>query len=179
MNRLFQYTQMQETFSTNMLALVDGQPKVLNLREMLKHYIVFQYQVVRRRVEFDLKKARERAHILEGLAIACDNIDEVIHIIRTSYDDAKDRLMSRFSLSDLQAQAILGHALRAFAGTRAGKDRETSWPFCTLKSPSISKFWPTTTRFTRIIKDDLMAIRQKYGDDRRTEIFGFGKRDRY
>ena len=103
LNRLFQYTQMQETFSANMLSLVDGQPRVLPLRDMLDYYIKFQYEVVERRTRYDLRKAEERAHILEGLAIACDNIDEVIHIIRTSYDDARERLMERFSITEVEA----------------------------------------------------------------------------
>ena len=169
LNRLFQYTQMQETFSANMLALVDGQPKVLNLREMLKHYIVFQYQVVRRRIEFDLKKARERAHILEGLAIACDNIDEVINIIRTSYDDAKERLMSRFNLSELQSQAILDMRLGRLQGLEREKI-ENELALLHAKIAEYTEILSDDNKIYAIIKEDLTAIRQKYGDDRRTEI---------
>ena len=120
LNQLYQYTSLQETFSINMLALVDNQPRILNLREMLDNYVAHQFSVVTRRTQYDLRKARERAHILEGLRIACDNIDEVIHIIRTSYDNAKARLMERFSLSDVQAQAILDMRL----GRLQGLERE-------------------------------------------------------
>ena len=112
LNRLFAQTQMQTTFAVNMLALVDNQsqPKILSLRHILDEYLTFQEEIIVRRTKFDLKKALERAHLLEGLLIAEENIDEVIRIIRESYDDAKENLMQRFSLSDVQAQAILDAA---------------------------------------------------------------------
>ncbi|EKC70858.1 DNA gyrase subunit A [human gut metagenome] len=121
LNRLFAQTQMQTTFAVNMLALVDNQsqPKILSLRHILDEYLTFQEEIIVRRTKFDLKKALERAHLLEGLLIAEENIDEVIRIIRESYDDAKENLMQRFSLSDVQAQAILDMRLKALQGPRA------------------------------------------------------------
>ena len=118
LNRLFAQTQMQTTFAVNMLALVDNQsqPKILSLRHIIDEYLTFQEELITRRTQYDLKKAREREHLLQGLLIAQDNIDEVIHIIRTSYDDAKEKLMERFSLSDVQAQAILDMRLKALQG---------------------------------------------------------------
>ncbi len=118
LNRLFSQTQLQTTFAINMLALVDNQnqPKILSLRHIIDEYLKFQEEIIVRRTRFDLKKAQERAHLLEGLLIAQDNIDEVIHIIRTSYDDAKQNLMYRFGLDDVQAQAILDMRLKALQG---------------------------------------------------------------
>src|SRR5699024_6717380 len=118
LNRLFAQTQLQTTFAINMLALVNdqSQPKILSLRHILDEYLKFQEEVILRRTRYDLKKAQERAHLLEGLLIAQDNIDEVIHIIRTSYDNAKERLMERFGLSEIQAQAILDMRLKALQG---------------------------------------------------------------
>ena len=116
LNQLYKHTQMQDNFSCIMIALVDGQPKLLNLYEMLSEYIKFQKEVVTRRTEFDLKKAEARAHILEGLRIALDNIDEIIKIIRSSYNDAKEKLMERFGLSEIQAQAILDMRLARLQG---------------------------------------------------------------
>lgn len=124
LNRLFKHTQLQDNFSIIMLALVDGRPKILNLYEMLDCYLAHQNEVVTRRTKFDLKKAQERAHILEGYLIALDNIDEVIRIIRSSYNNAKARLMERFSLSDVQAQAILDMRLGETPGSRKRKDRD-------------------------------------------------------
>ena len=112
LNQLFKFTQMQETFGVIMLALVNGEPKILTLRQCLEYYIDHRKTVILRRTQFDLDKALARAHILEGLKIALDNIDEVIEIIRNSYDDAKERLMERFGLSDIQAQAILDMRLK-------------------------------------------------------------------
>ena len=122
LNSLFANTAMQSTFAVNMLALVDDQkqPKILSLRHMLDEYLKFQEEIIVRRTRYDLKKAMERAHLLEGLLVAQDNIDEVIHIIRTSYDNAKENLMTRFSLDDVQAQAILDMP-ESTAGTRSGK----------------------------------------------------------
>src|SRR5699024_6968425 len=118
LNRLFAQTQLQTTFAINMLALVDdqSQPKILSLRHIIDEYLKFQEEVILRRTRYDLKKAQERAHLLEGLLIAQDNIDEVIRIIRSSYDNAKENLMSRFGLDDVQAQAILDMRLKALQG---------------------------------------------------------------
>ena len=121
LNQLFKLTQLQDSFSVNMLALVDGQPRVLTLKEMLLHYLDFRFDVVTNRTRYLLKKASDRAHILEGLAIACDNIDEIIRIIRSSYDDAKERLMERFGITDIQAQAILEMQLRRLQGLEREK----------------------------------------------------------
>ena len=169
LNQLFKYTQLQDTFSVNMLALADGQPKVMNLREVLDHYVRFQYSIVENRTRFDLKKAKEREHILEGMAIACENIDEVIHIIRTSYDNAKERLMERFSISDIQAQTILEMQLRRLQGLEREKI-EAELAQLRLKIGDFQDILATPTRIFEIVKTELQAIRNKYGDDRRTEI---------
>lgn len=123
LNRLFAQTQLQTTFAINMLALVkdQSQPKILSLREILDEYLSFQEEIILRRTRYDLRKAQERAHLLEGLIIAQENIDEVIRIIRTSYDNAKENLMSRFGLSEVQAQAILDMQLKRAPGTGAGQ----------------------------------------------------------
>lgn len=169
LNQLYKYTQMQDTFSVNMLALVNGQPKVMNLREMLDHYIAHQYTVVENRTKFDLRKARERAHILEGLAIACDNIDEVIRTIRESYDNAKERLMERFSISEIQAQAILEMQLRRLQGLEREKI-EAELNALHVKIADYEDILATPARIYAIIKEEMLEIRRKYGDDRRTEI---------
>ncbi|MEA5039785.1 MAG: DNA gyrase subunit A [Clostridiaceae bacterium] len=169
LNQLYKYTQMQETFSVNMLALTGGQPRVMNLREMLSHYIAHQYSVVESRTRFDLRKARERAHILEGLAVACDNIDEVIRIIRTSYDNAKERLMERFSISEIQAQAILEMQLRRLQGLEREKI-ESELAALHVKITDYEDILATPARINTIIKEEMLEIRRKYGDDRRTEI---------
>ena len=139
LNRLFSQTQLQTSFSINMLALVDNQrvPKILSLRHIIDEYLTFQEELIVRRTRFDLRKAQERAHLLEGLIIAQDNIDEVIRIIRESYDDAKENLMRRFSLDDVQAQAILDMRLKALQGWTV-RNSSTS----TLSSKSASR---TTT----------------------------------
>ena len=171
MNRLYTQTQMQTTFAIVMLALVDNQsqPRILSLRQMLDEYIAFQREVLRRRTEHDLKKARERAHILEGLRIACDNIDEVISIIRTSYDNAKERLMERFELTDIQAQAILDMRLRSLQGLEIEKiDKE----YAELQEKI--KYYLTLLGDAKLLDsvlvEELTEIRDKYGDERRTEI---------
>jgi len=169
LNRLFQYSEMQDTFSVNMLALVDGQPKILTLREMLDHYLKFQYKVVERRTRFELRKARERAHILEGLAIACDNIDEVIHIIRTSYDDAKERLMERFGLSEVQAQAILDMRLGRLQGLEREKI-EAELNALHARIAELEEILASEEKIYAIVKAELITIKEKYGDARRTEI---------
>ena len=169
LNQLFQYTQLQETFGAIMLALVDGKPKIMNLREMLDHYLNHQIDVVERRTRYDLRKAQERAHILEGLAIACANIDEVIHIIRTSYDNAKERLMERFGISEIQAQAILEMQLRRLQGLEREKiDNELN-----LLHAKIADFLDILAKPERvraIVKEELQEIKAKYGDERRSQI---------
>jgi len=171
LNKLFTQTSLQSTFAINMLALVknQSQPKVLSLREILDEYLLFQEDVIVRRTRYDLKKAQERDHLLQGLLIAQDNIDEVIKIIRSSYDDAKENLMARFGLSEVQAQAILDMRLKALQGL----DREKleaehkelleriAYFERVLREPELVK---------SILKDELIAIRDKYGDERKTEI---------
>ena len=171
LNRLFAQTQMQTTFAVNMLALVENQtqPKILSLRHILDEYLTFQEELIVRRTKFDLKKALERAHLLEGLLIAEENIDEVIKIIRESYDDAKENLMARFNLSDVQAQAILDMQLKRLQGLEREKlqaeyeelERRIAYYRSILEDPEKVK---------QVLKDELIALRDKYGDERRTEI---------
>ena len=171
LNRLFAQTSMQTTFAINMLALVNdqSQPKVLSLREALDEYLAFQQDVIVRRTRYDLKKAQERAHLLEGLLIAQDNIDEVIKIIRSSYDKAKENLMERFGLSDVQAQAILDMQLKRLQGLEREKleaeykelEEKIAYYLRVLGDPELVK---------AILKEELTALRDKYGDDRVTEI---------
>ena len=171
LNRLYTQTQMQTTFAIVMLALVDdqSQPRILSLRQMLDEYITFQREILRRRTEYDLKKARERAHILEGLRIACDNIDEVIHIIRTSYDNAKDRLMERFKLTDIQAQAILDMRLRSLQGLEIEKI-EKEYAELQEKIRYYLTLLGDEKLLDEVLISELTEIRDKYGDERRTEI---------
>lgn len=169
LNRLYQYTQMQDTFSVNMLSLVDGQPRVLPLRDMLDYYIKFQYEVVERRTRYDLRKAEERAHLLEGLAIACDNIDEVIRIIRQSYDDARERLMERFGISEIQAQAILDMQLRRLQGLEREKI-EAELNSLHLKIAEYKEILASSERIYSIVKTEMQEISRRFGDERRTEI---------
>lgn len=169
LNQLYKYTQLQETFSIIMLALVDGQPKVLNLREMLDNYIRFQETVIRRRSEFELKKAEARAHILEGLRIALDNIDEIIKIIRESYNDAKQRLMDRFGLSDIQAQAILDMRLARLQGLEREKIDAEYKQLMELIA-HLKEVLANESLILQIVKEELIALRDKYGDDRKSEI---------
>lgn len=169
LNRLYASTQMQTTFAINMLALVDNQPKTLSLREMLDHYITFQKQIIVRRTRFDLKRARDRAHILEGMRIAIDNIDEVIHVIRTSYSDAKARLMERFALSDVQAQAILEMQLRRLQGLERDKIEE-EYAELMKKIERFEAILASEQLVLDIIVDELTVIKNKFGDERRTEI---------
>jgi len=171
LNRLFNQTSLQTTFAINMIALVknQSQPKVLSLRECLDEYLTFQEEVIYRRTQYDLKKAQERAHLLQGLLIAQDNIDEVIKIIRSAYDDAKERLMDRFGLSDVQAQAILDMRLKALQGLDHEKlqnefnelQERIAYYQQVLADPELVK---------QILKEELIAIRDKYGDVRKTEI---------
>ena len=171
MNRLFAQTALQSSFSINMLALVDDQkqPKILSLRHIIDEYLTFQKEIIVRRTKYDLKKAMERAHLLEGLMIAQDNIDEVIHIIRSSYDNAKENLMERFGLDDGQAQAILDMRLKALQGL----DREKLQNEYRELSERIAYFRRILSDeelVKAILKEELQAIADKFGDDRRTEI---------
>lgn len=171
LNRLFAQTQLQSSFAINMLALVQNQsqPKILSLRHIIDEYLAFQEEIIVRRTRYDLKKAQERAHLLEGLLIAQDNIDEVIHIIRTSYDNAKENLMQRFGLDDVQAQAILDMRLKALQGLDREKlqneyqelEEKISYYLRVLGDENLVK---------AILKEELQAISDKYGDDRKTEI---------
>ena len=171
LNKLFTQTALQSSFSVIMLALVDDQkqPRILSLRHILDEYLTFQEDLIVRRTRFDLKKAQERAHLLKGLLIAQDNIDEVIHIIRTSYDDAKERLCQRFGLDDIQAQAILDMRLKALQGLDREKleneykelEEKIAYYLQVLGDPALVR---------RILKEELQAISDKFGDDRKTEI---------
>ena len=169
LNQLFKLTEMQENFSVNMLALVDNQPKILSLKECLQHYLDFRFEVIVNRTKYLLKKAQDRAHILEGLAIACDNIDEVIHIIRNSYDNAKENLMDRFGISEIQAQAILEMQLRRLQGLEREKI-EAELNDLRMRIADYNDILAKPERVYAIIKEGLLEIKEKYGDERRTEI---------
>lgn len=169
LNQLYKYTQMQETFSINMLAIVDKQPKVLNLKEMLEYYIQFQKDVVTRRIQFDLKKARDRVHILEGFRIALDDIDRVINIIRSSYDNAKENLMEQIGLTDLQAQAILDMRLARLAGIEREKI-ENEYEELMKNIAHYEELLKEEHLLLGLIKEEMLEIKEKYGDDRRTEL---------
>ena len=171
LNKLFTQTQLQTTFAINMLALVknQSQPKVLSLRECLDEYLTFQEDVIVRRTRYDLRKAQERAHLLEGLLIAQDNIDEVIKIIRSRYDDAKEALMERFSLSDVQAQAILDMRLKALQGLDREK-LENEYKELEARIAYYKRVLEDPQLVKDILKEELTAIRDKYGDERKTEI---------
>ena len=173
LNRLFAQTQLQTTFAINMLALVEVegklQPRILSLRHILDEYIAYQEQVIVRRTQFDRRKAQERAHLLEGLLIAQDNIDEVIRIIRTSYDNAKDNLMTRFGLDDVQAQAILDMQLKRLQGLEKEK-LEAEYSELEKKIAYYDQLLSSEEMLRGVLKDELQEIREKYGDDRCTEI---------
>ena len=173
LNRLFAQTQLQTTFAINMLALVEVngklQPKILSLRHILDEYIAYQEQVIIRRTQFDRKKAQERAHLLEGLLVAQDNIDEVIHIIRTSYDNAKENLMTRFDLDEVQAQAILDMRLKALQGLDREK-LEKEYQELEERIAYFNKLLSSEEMLRGVLKEELIAIRDKYGDERFTEI---------
>ena len=171
LNRLFAQTAMQTTFSINMLALVNNQtqPKILSLRHILDEYLTFQEEIIVRRTKYDLRKAEERAHLLEGLLIAQDNIDEVISIIRTSYDNAKQRLMERFNLSDVQAQAICDMRLISLQGLNREK-LENEYKELEEKIHYFKDLLADPEKIKGVLKDELIALRDKYGDDRVTEI---------
>jgi DNA gyrase subunit A len=170
-NRLFAQTQLQSSFAINMLALVQNQtqPKILSLRHVLDEYLAFQREIIVRRTEFDRRKALERAHLLEGLLIAQENIDEVIHIIRTSYDDAKQNLMVRFGLSDVQAQAILDMQLKRLQGLEKEK-LENEYRELEEKIAYYNQLLSSEEMLKGVLKEELQAISDKFGDGRRTEI---------
>ena len=171
LNRLFAQTQLQSSFAINMLALVQNQsqPKILSLRHIIDEYLAFQEEIIVRRTRYDLKKAQERAHLLEGLLIAQDNIDEVIHIIRTSYDNAKENLMQRFGLDDVQAQAILDMRLKALQGLDREK-LQNEYQELEEKIAYYLRVLGDENLVKAILKEELQAISDKYGDDRKTEI---------
>ncbi len=169
LNQLYKNTQMQDTFGIIMLALVNGEPKVLTLRECLDHFIDHRKNVILRRTQFELDKALARAHILEGLKIALDNIDEVIEIIRSSYDDAKERLMERFGLSDIQAQAILDMRLKTLSGLQREKIEEEYKSLMELIA-HLRDILNSERLVFDIIKEELIEIKEKFGDDRKTKI---------
>ena len=169
LNQLYKHTQLQETFGAIMLALVDGEPKILTLRQCLDCYINHRKVVILRRTKFELDKALARAHILEGLKIALDNIDEVISIIRSSYDNPKERLMERFGLSDIQAQAILDMRLKTLSGLQREKIEEEYNELMKLIA-HLRDILSSETLVYDIIKEELLEIKDKYGDDRLTKI---------
>lgn len=177
LNRLFAQTQMQTTFGVILLALVNDQkqPRILTLRQILDEYIVYQQELLVRRTKYDLRKAQERAHLLEGLIIAQDNIDEVIRIIRTSYDNAKENLMNRFSLDEVQAQAICDMRLIALQGLNREK-LENEYKELQEKIGYYNQLLSSQTMMRQVLKDELTEIRDKYGDERKTEI-GFAEND--
>ncbi|MBQ2720474.1 MAG: DNA gyrase subunit A, partial [Clostridia bacterium] len=171
LNKLFAQTQMQTTFAVNMLALVNNQsqPRILSLRNILDEYIEHQKDIITRRTRYDLRKAQERAHLLEGLIIAQDNIDEVIKIIRNSYDDAKENLMERFGLSEIQASAILEMRLKALQGLEKEK-LLAEYEEIEKKIEYYKQLLASETMLIGVLRDELTEIKEKYGDDRVTEI---------
>ena len=171
LNRLFAQTQMQTTFGVTMLALVNNQtqPKILSLRHMLDEYLAFQEEIITRRTQYDLKKALERQHVLEGLLIAEQNIDEVIKTIRESYDDAKERLMAKFNLSEIQAQVVLDMQLKRLQGLEREKI-QNEYDELEKRIEYYRELLSDENMLKGVLKDELLAIRDKYGDDRRTEI---------
>ena len=177
LNRLFAQTQLQTTFAINMLALVDNQsqPKILSLRHIIEEYLKYQEEIILRRTRYDLKKAQERAHLLEGLLIAQDNIDEVIRIIRTSYDNARENLMNRFSLDDVQAQAILEMQLRRLQGLDREK-LEAEYKELEERIAYFQSLLADENLLKQVLKEELEEIAGKYGDERVTEI-GFDEDD--
>ena len=169
LNQLFKHTQMQTTFGVIMLALVNGEPKILTLRQAIDVYIQHRKEVITRRTQFDLDKALARAHILEGLRIAIDNIDEVIQIIRSSYDDAKERLMERFGLTDVQAQAILDMRLKTLSGLQREKIEEEYKQLMELID-HLRAILSSEKLLFDVMKEELIEVRDKFGDERKTKI---------
>lgn len=174
LNQLYKHTQMQDSFGVIMLSLVNGEPKVLNLLDMLKYYIKHREEVVERRIRYDLKKAEDRAHILEGLLIAIDNIDEIIKIIRESYNDAKEKLMLKFNLSEVQSQAILDMQLKRLQGLEKEK-LENEYNELVQKIAYFNEILSDKKKLMALIRDELQKISDKYSDIRRTSIgFDYG-----
>ena len=169
LNQLYKYSRLQDSFSVNMLAISDGKPKTMGLLEILDHFIVFQEEIVTRRTKFDLEKAEARMHILEGLRIALDNIDEIIHIIRSSYDDAKEKLMERFSMSDIQAQSVLDMRLGQLQRLNGEKIENESNDLI-QKTAEYREILSDHGRLMEQVKTELIEIRDKYGDERKTEL---------
>ena len=169
LNRLYKHTQLQTSYSMIMLALVNGEPKILNLYQILDEYLKHQKEVVTRRTRFDLRKAEERAHILEGYVIALDNIDEVIKVIRSAYNDAKEKLMIRFSLSEAQAQAILDMRLARLQGLEREKIEEELAEI-RKRIAYFKELLADEKKLMGVIKDELLEIKKKYGDKRRTKL---------
>lgn len=169
LNRLYKHTQLQDTFSMIMIALVDGQPKVLSLYDILSEYLKHQKDVFTRRTQYDLKKAEARAHILEGLRIALDNIDEIIKIIRSSYNDAKEKLMNRFELTDIQAQSILDMRLARLQGLEREKI-ENEYAELMEKIAYYNSLLADEKLLMGVVRDEMQEIKEKYGDERRTKI---------
>ncbi len=169
LNRLYKHTQMEDSYSMIMIALVDGQPRILNLQEILFEYLKHQKDVITRRTKYDLAKAEARAHILEGLRIALDNIDAIIKIIRTSYDDAKERLMKEYRLSDIQAQAILDMRLARLQGLEREKI-ENEYAELQKRIKYYKEILSDENLLMGVIKDEMLEIKQKYADKRRTKI---------
>ena len=171
LNTLYKYTSLQSSFSVNNIALVKGRPQLLNVKEMIHYFVEHRHEVVVRRTEFELKKAEDRAHILEGLIIASDNIDEVIAIIRASSnaDEARENLMERFKLSEIQAKAIVEMRLRQLTGLEQDKLR-TEYDEIILTIADLKDILAKKERRMQIIKDELLEVKDKYGDNRRSEI---------
>ena len=169
LNSLYKHTQMQDTFGIIMLALVHGEPKILTLRQCIDYYLEHRKEVILRRTQFDLEKAEARAHILEGLKIALDNIDEVINIIRSSYDDPKERLMERFGLSDIQAQAILDMRLKTLSGLQREKIDDEYNELMKLIA-HLKEILGSERLVFQIVKEELLEIKEKFGDARKTKI---------
>ncbi|MBQ7718288.1 MAG: DNA gyrase subunit A [Clostridia bacterium] len=169
LNQLYKFTRLQDSFSVNMLAIHDGKPKTMTLMEVLDHFIDFQQEIVTRRTKFDLEKAEARRHILEGLRIALANIDEIIHIIRNSYDDAKERLMERFDMSEIQAQSVLDMRLAQLQRLN-GEKIDAEYEELGKKIDEYNLILTDHSRLMELIKDELLEIRDKYGDERKTQI---------
>ncbi len=169
LNHLYKNTQMQDTFGTIMLALVNGEPKILTLKQCIEHYLDHRKEVVVRRTQFELEKAEARAHILEGLKIALDNIDEIINIIRSSYDDPKEKLIARFGFTDIQAQAILDMRLKTLSGLQREKIEEEYNELMKLIA-HLKEILASEKLVFDIIKEELIEVKEKFGDDRKTKI---------
>ena len=169
LNHLFKYTRLQDSYSINMLAIVDGKPQVLGLKEILENYVKFQKEIVRRRINYDLGKALARQHILEGLKIALANIDEVIAVIRSAYDDAKEKLMEKFGFTEIQAQSVLDMKLSQLQKLNASKI-DDEYNMLTEKIAEYRELLENEEKLLELIKEEIIAIAEKYGDDRLTSI---------